>query len=365
VPPSPSRRPLWLLGALLPGVLLFASSAARAEDGRFEINAARALAGGVTPGDGPGFPVEIDRSGSYVLTGDLAVPAGVSGILILAGDVSLDLGGFSVRGPVSCTISSCPSSSARGIAASPSTVLGTSVENGSVGGFGSDCLALGPSARVERISVSNCGARGIGAGARSLVLDSAVDAVGADGIALVEPGVVGGNTIGSVGRASAGAPSISGGAATRGNVCTDDGCSRRARRRFYLTQEASFGPLQVLSACAPGFHMASIYELIDPSLLEYDPLLGDARESSPTGPIAGNSGWIRSGGSTSTTVNCSAWTSNSSAHTGTVAVLAGGVTGMNGAATHASPWSVFTTGVCGPSGIGGDGSLNHVWCVED
>ena len=48
-----------------------------ASDGVIEINQARALQGGVTEGDTPGFPVTISQSGSYRLTGNLTVPGGV------------------------------------------------------------------------------------------------------------------------------------------------------------------------------------------------------------------------------------------------------------------------------------------------
>src|SRR5581483_7661707 len=44
---------------------------ARAVDGVIEINHARALAGGVTASDLPGYPITIDQSGSYRLTGNL------------------------------------------------------------------------------------------------------------------------------------------------------------------------------------------------------------------------------------------------------------------------------------------------------
>ena len=46
-----------------------------ASPGAVEINQARALAGGVTPSDLPGFPVTIDGPGSFVLTGDLDLSA--------------------------------------------------------------------------------------------------------------------------------------------------------------------------------------------------------------------------------------------------------------------------------------------------
>jgi hypothetical protein len=53
-----------LLAALLPLPAL-------GIDGLVEINQAKALAGGVTASDAPGFPVTLDAQGSYVLTSNL------------------------------------------------------------------------------------------------------------------------------------------------------------------------------------------------------------------------------------------------------------------------------------------------------
>lgn len=76
---------------------------AMAVDGVIEINQARALAGGVTPGDTPGFPVSLYDSGSYRLTSDLELlTENTDGIEIRADDITLDLGGFAIRGPVTC-----------------------------------------------------------------------------------------------------------------------------------------------------------------------------------------------------------------------------------------------------------------------
>lgn len=68
----------------------------------FTIDQTGALAGDVSPGDAPGFPVTLNRSGHYRLTGNLVVPAHTSGIVISAPGVTLDLGGHSVGGPVTC-----------------------------------------------------------------------------------------------------------------------------------------------------------------------------------------------------------------------------------------------------------------------
>ncbi len=78
--------------------ILGLGSPARAVDGVIEINHARALAGGITASDGPGYPVGISEPGSYRLTSDLVVTAGIDGVVIGADNVTLDLGGFSIFG---------------------------------------------------------------------------------------------------------------------------------------------------------------------------------------------------------------------------------------------------------------------------
>ena len=61
------------------------------------ITQAKAMAGNVTPGDAPGFPVSITRPGSYRLTTNLRTPSGPA-IEIVADNVSLNLNGFSIIG---------------------------------------------------------------------------------------------------------------------------------------------------------------------------------------------------------------------------------------------------------------------------
>ena len=83
--------------ALLSGV---APITAQAVDGVVLITQARALAGGVTPGDAPGFPVEINVPGSYRLASNLRVgTANVSAIRLNANNVEIDLNGFTLFGP--------------------------------------------------------------------------------------------------------------------------------------------------------------------------------------------------------------------------------------------------------------------------
>lgn len=100
-----NRRSCFALGCSIACALLLAAPAA-AVDGVIEINQARALAGGVSPGDAAGFPVTVSQPGSYRLTGDLTAPVGLNGILVQAPDVTIDLNGFRVVGPGTGAIAS-------------------------------------------------------------------------------------------------------------------------------------------------------------------------------------------------------------------------------------------------------------------
>ena len=89
------RNPLsrGLAAAALTAALTFTLQAA---DGVTEINQALIEASG-------GFPYEITQPGSYLLTGNLTVPdADTTAIRVEATDVTLDLNGFAIIGPVQC-----------------------------------------------------------------------------------------------------------------------------------------------------------------------------------------------------------------------------------------------------------------------
>src|SRR5437660_10259917 len=92
----------------------------------------------VSPGDTPGFPVTISQPGSYRLSSNLTVPdANTTAILITSDNVTLDLNGFSIMGPVFCLHSTPPGQIFRcgpvgfGVGVS-STGSGTTVLNGHV-----------------------------------------------------------------------------------------------------------------------------------------------------------------------------------------------------------------------------------------
>ena len=98
------RTDLRPVSLLLSCSLIGAHGTALAVDGQIAITQARAMAGGVTPGDAPGFPVSINLPGSYVLSSGLTVPdANTSAIVINADHVTVDLNGFAILGPTDCS----------------------------------------------------------------------------------------------------------------------------------------------------------------------------------------------------------------------------------------------------------------------
>jgi hypothetical protein len=93
-------------------------------------------------------------------------------------------------------------------------------------------------------------------------------------------------------------------------------------RHFYLT-DTSYATNQVKTACAAGYHTASLWEILDVSNLvyDYDHPAAHNKADNGYGPPTYWHGWVRTGwdssGSSSTgTGNCLNWTSTSSANYG-------------------------------------------------
>lgn len=131
-----------------------------ADNGVILIDQARALAGNVTPGDAPGFPVTISQPGTYRLSGNLTVPPKTTAIHISADFVTLDLNGFSIAGPVVCPgrPAKCPApTDGVGVQSGGDVLIGPRgirVENGSVRGMGSFGILLnGDGNFVSRVTV--------------------------------------------------------------------------------------------------------------------------------------------------------------------------------------------------------------------
>lgn len=161
-----ARKGMLVMMALVAVLLVGLSSVAWAVDGVVLIDQNRALAGNVTPGDAPGFPVTISQPGSYRLSGNLTVPdANTTAIVITADNVTLDLNGFSIIGPTTCAgvpVTGCsPTGSGNGIESGMGSIV---VTNGVIQGMGSHGIFLHGSDkkyRIEKVQVTNNGANGI------------------------------------------------------------------------------------------------------------------------------------------------------------------------------------------------------------
>lgn len=225
-------RPHWRKAAPIATMIVSVATAlgvgpAEAQ-GVIGINQAAALAGGVTPGDAPGFPVTISQSGSYVLTGNLTVPdANTTAIEIVdAPSAHVDLGGFEIAGPVTCThtltggylsaVTCTPTGgTGKGVfstrtSSGPLEYVAT-VRNGTIRGMGGDCVSLSGQARVEHLHLLNCGgaaiyatgtmannvikyAASLGIGGGGNVVDNNISYTH-EGIFLANRGVVRGNVV--------------------------------------------------------------------------------------------------------------------------------------------------------------------------
>jgi hypothetical protein len=198
------------------GLIVTAASGlpARAVDGVLEINQA-CVALGCFPGDDPGFPVEIENAGSYRLTSDLILDGLASArIVVTAGDVTIDLNGFTVAGPVTCSGSpvQCTDKGFVGHGIDALSAPGVTVRNGVVRG-NVDGVRVGQQGRVEDVRaahngrdgisilggvVENCtavlnGSRGIYAVDGSLIHGNTASHNGGDGIYLINRGLVSNN----------------------------------------------------------------------------------------------------------------------------------------------------------------------------
>jgi hypothetical protein len=166
--------------------------------GLITIDQARADAGGVTPGDAPGFPVTLSQPGSYRLMGNLTVSdANVHAIHITADNVTLDLNGFQISGAVTCggtsvaTLSCTPATSnGHGVAADQRRFV--EVHGGAISGFRAGVL-IGDHGRVSAMRIGQMSLYGIYAGKNVLIDDNRIGLVKGRGI--VHDGIARGNQV--------------------------------------------------------------------------------------------------------------------------------------------------------------------------
>ncbi len=174
-------RPM-IFALLFPSLLVSSNTDASP----LEINQ-QAVEQGLPPCDAtPGFPCEITVSGAYHLSSDLVSDAPNAHIVeITADDVTLDLAGFSLRGPATCawgggTVNCIDTGSGDGVHATSSarvTIRGGNVLNAAANG-----LALGESAVIDLVHVHGAGEVGIALKAGSAVTRCTVGFTGSFGI---------------------------------------------------------------------------------------------------------------------------------------------------------------------------------------
>ena len=129
-------------------------------------------------------------------------------------------------------------------------------------------------------------------------------------------------------------------------------------RRYYLTTTLHKGN-EALTACATGYHMASLWEIHEPTTLRYETALGFTRGDSGAGPPALAFGWIRTGwvaneSDVPGSSNCNSWTSDSGSGEGTAVGLP-------------RAWRLTDSPLISPWISIGELCLEpiRVWCVQD
>ncbi len=164
---------------------------ASASDGVLEINQTCAVTTGCVAGDAPGFPVTLASAGSYVLTSDLDVsvsasPTNTTGIVVQSEGTSLDLNGFAILGPVTCSKASfepvvCGRGGA-GSGVSANSVDAVEIRNGRIQGMGSWGIRCNRGCRVEAMRIAeNAGGGILFMNGHGVVRDNVVLLNGGDG----------------------------------------------------------------------------------------------------------------------------------------------------------------------------------------
>jgi hypothetical protein len=130
-------------------------------------------------------------------------------------------------------------------------------------------------------------------------------------------------------------------------------------RKFYVTPLAVQGAY-ALAQCVAGYHMASLWEILNVSGLQYDTTNGVTSPDSGSGPPAGHFGWVRTGTSSFTSgyvglANCATWSSTSPTDSGTLIYLNDSWS-VTATFNPIAPW-VGAVIACS--------STEPVWCVQD
>jgi hypothetical protein len=133
-----------------------------------------------------------------------------------------------------------------------------------------------------------------------------------------------------------------------------------SRRAYTLGFERDGAGATDPSACPFGYHMASIWEIVNPAALRYVSFTEGSKRDMGSGPSPAR-GWVRTGQMNSNEArpivgagNCRIWTSNDPQDYGTLVSL--GATHWDAPATAISPWTAE---------VAACSTTTRVWCVED
>ena len=150
--------------------------------------------------------------------------------------------------------------------------------------------------------------------------------------------------------------------AAASNASVENAAAAGSLRQYYLTKTTFYGN-QALGAnvCAAGYHFASLWEIAETSMLQYNTTLGLTAADSGQGPLAADAGWIRTGGPSNSDhtdpvgyVNCNNWSAGFG-HYGTMAGPQGDWSGGSTQATFLG-WRVISLDCS---------TKAPLWCVQN
>jgi hypothetical protein len=157
--------------AALFAVMAFVLSAGEAFANAIVLTQAKAQAGGITPGDGPGFPITLSKSGSYIFESDILPSASVNGIEVTVPYVTIDFNGFVLHG----------GKGAFNAITTPSNAL--TVKNGTIAHFKFTAISAPTSYLiVENMHIIENGTHGVVTADYAKVTGSTISANGGSGI---------------------------------------------------------------------------------------------------------------------------------------------------------------------------------------
>jgi hypothetical protein len=184
-----------LVAAAFASGVILSSAAPGYAAGEILITHAKALAGQVTPGDAPGYPVTLNRPGMYRLAGNLFASANQSGIVVAGPLVTIDFGGFRLVGAGAGEI---------GVeGAGPH--FGATIKNGTIAGFKQAGIRGTASAwMIEEMRVIGNLGNGIECGAACLIEQSVISDNGGNAVNMASGAVIGNTMSGNTGSAIVG-----------------------------------------------------------------------------------------------------------------------------------------------------------------